>query len=265
MRTDHLATLVEATDLLNIELPDRRWADESHLEWLYRANPFGEAVFGFRRSDKRLDAHYALIPQEYSGPAGPERLMFSLNAVTRGVAQRNGHFWSIGEEVYERAATEYGARGIIGVSNDNSTPPVVKRLGWRLLGPLPVRIVPRSAARPAPAVEHHVLDDELLASARFEEVVSGLDQPVGWGWRNRPTLAYLRWRLSSPNTEPFHLHVTDDLVVLSVPSHLGPVRASVVLKVLPRREVTTPIDAGPAASAARPGSTRMPVPSTAAM
>lgn len=249
MRTDNLATLVEATDLLNIELPDRRWADETHLEWLYRGNPSGEAIFGFRRDGQRLDAHYALIPQEYRSAAGPERLMFSLNAVTRSVGQRKGHFWSIGEEVYARAADEYAARGIIGVSNDNSTPPVVKRLGWRLLGPLPVRIVPRTSPRPSTVVEHHVADAEFLASPRFEEIASGLDQPVRWGWRNRPTPTYLRWRLASPNTEPFHVHVTDDLVVVSVPSHLGPLPASVVLKLLPRREPVAPLDAGPVVAA----------------
>lgn len=249
MRTDHLATLVEATDLLNIELPDRRWADESHLEWLYRANPFGDAIFGYRRDGDRLDAHYALIPQEYRGPAGPERLMFSLNAVTRSVGQRKGHFWSIGEEVYARAAEEHRARGIIGVSNDNSTPPVVKRLGWRLMGPLPVRIVPRNAPYSAASLEHHLVDADFLASARFDELVSGLDHPGTWGWRNRPTPTYLRWRLASPNTEPFHLHVSDDLLIVSLPSHLGPLRASVVLKMLPRVEVSSPLDAGPAVAA----------------
>ena len=249
MRTDHVATLVEATDLLNIELPDRRWADESHLEWLDRANPFGEAVFGFRRDGDRLDAHYALIPQEYRSASGPERLMFSLNAVTRSVGQRKGHFWSIGEEVYARAAEEYGARGIIGVSNDNSTPPVVKRLGWRLMGPLPVRIVPRSALHGGVAVEHHLVDVDFLASDRFEQIVSGLDHPVAWGWRNRPTPTYLRWRLASPNTEPFHLHLSEDLVMVSLPSHLGPLRASVVLKLIPRNETVAPVDAAPMVAA----------------
>jgi hypothetical protein len=62
-RTDGDATLVEATDLLNIELPDRRWRDQSHLEWLYGANPYGAGIYGFRRDGERLDAHYGLIPQ----------------------------------------------------------------------------------------------------------------------------------------------------------------------------------------------------------
>jgi len=242
-RTDGDATLIEATDLLNIELPDRRWRDQSHLEWLYGANPFGPGIFGFRREGDRLDAHYGLIPQSYRTPDGPMRMMFSLNAVTRNVAQRQGHFWSIAEEVYSRAREEYGAGGLVGVSNDNSTPPVVKRLGWRLMGPLPVRVV-----RPLqvdPAVVHHQVSREFLESTDFLAATEGLDQPVAWGWRNGCTTEYLRWRLASPNTEPFHVHVSDDLFAVSVPSHYGPLSVAVVVKLLPRRPVEHPVDAGP--------------------
>ena len=241
-RTDHLATLVEATDLLNIELPDRRWRDETHLAWLYDENPYGPGIYGFRRSGARLDAHYALIPQEYRTSTGPMRMMFSLNAVTRNVAQRQGHFWSIAEEIYARALDEYGAQGIIGVSNDNSTPPVVKRLGWRLMGPLPVKVVVPLVGRDH-AADHDEANAELLGSARFEELVSGLDHPVDWGWRNGYTPEYLRWRLGAPNIEPFHLHVDDDLVAVSVRSHVGPVPAAVVVKLMPRHDVSAPVPA----------------------
>jgi len=240
-RTDGDATLVEATDLLNIELPDRRWRDQSHLEWLYGANPYGAGIYGFRRDGERLDAHYGLIPQSYRTPDGPMPMMFSLNAVTRNVAQRQGHFWSIAEEIYARALDEYGAQGIIGVSNDNSTPPVVKRLGWRLMGPLPVRVVPRGRAEPG--VEHHAVTPGFLASERFAAAVDGLDQDVAWGWRNRYTPDYLRWRLAPPNAEPFHVHTSADLVAVSVPSHAGPVPVAVVVKLMPRRSVTDRIDA----------------------
>ena len=242
IRTDHLATLVEATDLLNIELPARRWRDESHLEWLYGANPFGPGIYGFRRTGDRVDAHYALIPQEYRTPAGPMRMMFSLNAVTRAVAQRQGHFWSIAEEIYARALDEYGAQGIVGVSNDNSTPPVVKRLGWRLMGPLPVKVVPPVVGRDH-AADHHEVTPEFLTSPTFEELTSDVDHPVDWGWRNGYTPTYLRWRLGAPNIAPFHLHVDDDLIAVSLRSHFGPVPAAVIVKLLPRHDVAAPISA----------------------
>jgi hypothetical protein len=187
-RSDHDGTLMEATDLLNVELPDRRWADESHLRWLYHENPFGDGFYGFRREGERVDAHYAVIPQDYRTPEGPMRMVFSLNAVTRSVGQRKGHFASIAEEVYARCAEEYGAQGIIGVTNANSTPPVVKRLDFRLMGPLPVRVMP-GFGRAAVGVDHQRATGE---------------------------------------------HRSDDLVAVSVPSHYGPVRAAVIVKLCPR-------------------------------
>jgi len=253
LRTDSLATLVEATDLLNIELPDRRWSDQTHLEWLYGANPYGRGIYGFRREGARLDAHYAHVPQLYRTPNGPMRMMFSLNAVTRAVGQRRGHFWSIAEELFARDLAEYGAQGIIGVSNDNSTPPVVRKLDFRLLGPLPVRVVPRGRGIGAgvgqrvgqgvgsDAVDHHLVDLEFLASETATAAFEDLDHPVEWGWRNVASPEYLRWRLASPNTAPFSVHVTDELVAVSTTSHLGPVPAAVILKLMPRRPLARPL------------------------
>lgn len=243
-RTDHLATLAEATELLDAELHHQRWADASHLEWLYHANPYGPGIYGFRLTGDRVDAHYANIPQLYRTPDGPMRMMFSLNAVTRSVAQRQGHFWSIAEELYARDLAEYGAQGVIGVSNDNSTPPVVKKLDFRLLGPLPVKVVPAGRAED---VDSYQVTPEWLASGEAERVLDGLDHPVDWGWRNMTTVEYLRWRLASPNTVPFHVHVGRDMVAVSTTDSAGPVTAAVVLKLMPRR----PLAPGTTVSAQR--------------
>lgn len=239
-RTDGDATLVEATDLLNVELADRRWADQSHLEWLYHRNPFGDGIYGFRRDGERLDAHYANIPQRYRTPDGPMNMMFSLNAVTRGVAQRRGHFWSIAEEVYARAADECGAQGVIGVSNDNSTPPVVKRLDFKLLGPLPVTVVP--ASPPSGRVASAEVNDAWL-DVHAEDWFGGLDHPVRWGWRNRMTPEYLRWRLTAPNVASFSVHRGDEVLAISVGAHLGPIRAAVIVKLIPLEDVRERVSA----------------------
>jgi hypothetical protein len=243
-RTDDAATLTEASDLLNIELSHRKWADRQHLDWLYHANPYGPAIYGFRRDGDRLDAHYANIPQLYRTPAGPMRMMFSLNAVTRSVAQRKGHFWSIAEELYARDLAEYGAQGVIGVSNDNSTPPVVRKLDFRLLGPLPVRVIP---AGPSDSIDSAEVTPEWLGSAQAQSTLADLDHPVEWGWRNMTTPDYLQWRLAAPNIDPFHVHVSDDMVAVSVASAFGPVPAAVVVKLMPRR----PVPSGQSISAQR--------------
>ena len=69
-REDHR----QNTELLNAELPDRRFADESYLSWLYDANPLGRAyTHSIDDESGRRVGHYALIPQRYrdrNGPAG---------------------------------------------------------------------------------------------------------------------------------------------------------------------------------------------------
>jgi hypothetical protein len=156
-------TFEEARELLNAELPDPRFVDDAYLDWLYRQNPYGPAITGFRRSGtapeagtangagtvdgagagdpdtgerSRLDGHYALIPQRYVTPDGPIPFMFSLNAVSRSGSQRRGTFVSLTKELFARAA-EAGYVGAIGVTNDNSTR-AVKRTAFRYLGPMPV-------------------------------------------------------------------------------------------------------------------------------
>lgn len=233
-RTDTDASLAAATELLGAELPDPRFGDDAYLRWLYLDNPCGRGFWGNRLEDGRLMGHYAVIPQNYRATDRPVRMVFSLNAVTRSEGQRRGHFVSIGEEVYERAR-EWGADGVIGVSNDNSTPPVVKKLDFRLLGPLPVKVIVPCASI-GDGWEHHEISGSFLDSAEFDRLAVGLDHLPRWGWRNRWTPEYLHWRLSSPNSAGWHLHADDDFVVVSTRSETGPLPVAVILKLMARRK-----------------------------
>jgi hypothetical protein len=220
------------TELLNAELPDTRFQDASYLRWLYDENPVGPGFHDSVDEDGRRMAHYAVIPQEYRCADGPARMVFSLNAVTRSGAQRKGWFTTLGERVYARGA-EWGALGVVGVSNVNSTPPVVKKLDFRLLGPLPVRVFP--AAGPTVPIETHAVDAAFLASVAFDEWAHDLDDFPVEGWVNRWTPTYLRWRLAAPNmTHPYRVHASADLAAITVRDRLGPVPVTVVVKLLPR-------------------------------
>lgn len=231
------------TELLNAELPDARFVDASYLRWLYDENPLGPGFPGSADEEGRRMAHYAVVPQEYRCAAGPARMVFSLNAVTRSGGQRRGWFTKLGEQIYAEAA-EWGALGVIGVSNVNSTPPVVKKLDFRLLGGLPVKVVP-AVGKAEAGVTHHRVDASVLASARFDEIADGLDSFPVEGWVNRWTPAYLRWRLSAPNmASPYWVHVGRDLVVVTALGQLKGRRVPVVLKLIPRHG-----HAGPVASA----------------
>lgn len=233
------------TELLDAELPDPRFRDESYLRWLYHENPHGEAFTESVDDDGQRVAHYGLIPQEYRNANGPAPFVFSLNAVTRSGIQRKGHFTTIAREVYRRAA-EDGVRMVVGVSNENSTPPVVEKLGWRLYCPLPVRVVPRPL-RPAVGWRSIDVDADYLSSGGFGQDTAGLDRHPATNWTNCYTTEHLRWRLSSPNGPGFTLHVGPDLVAVSTRSNFGPVPMAVLLKVLLRpgtsgiRSATPPI------------------------
>lgn len=222
------------TELLNAELPDPRFVDHRYLEWLYDENPHGPGITESvdDEDDGRRVAHYGLIPQEYRDASGPAPFVFSLNAVTRSGIQRKGYFTTIARKVYARAA-EAGYRMVIGVSNENSTPPVVEKLGWRLYCPLPVVVALRSLRRPK-GWDAWPASLAVLASDQLAELAGELDRHPAEHWTNRYTLEHLRWRLASPNSPGFVIHVGPDLVAISTKSHAGPVPMAVLLKLLPR-------------------------------
>ena len=66
---------------------------------------------------------------------------FSLHAVVRSGTQRKGYFQQIGAEIYEEA-TAAGWQLSSGVCNDKSIGAVVKYMGWKTPGPLPVKLCP---------------------------------------------------------------------------------------------------------------------------
>jgi hypothetical protein len=244
---DHTTT----TELLDAELPDPRFVDASYLRWLYDENPIHAGFHESVDEDGVRMAHFAMSPQSYRGPEGPAPFVFSCNAVTRSGVQRKGWFTTLGERLFERAAA-WGALGVIGVSNENSTPPVVRKLGYRLLGPLPVQVVPAvgSAAR---SVQSAQVDPAFLDSAGFADLATDLDRHPARMWTNRWTPEMLRWRLAAPNmASPYWVHSTPDLVAVTAREHVKGVPVTVVLKLLPRGGggAARPLDAGPLVVAA---------------
>lgn len=229
------------TALLDAELPDDRFRDPTYLHWLYDRNPFGPAYQDHVDDDGVRVAHYGLVPQRYRSPVGTSPFVFSLNAVTRSGGQRKGYFSGLCRLLWDRARDD-GVEVIIGVTNSKSLKPVV-RLGWRCIGPLPVRVVPRPLGRPR-GWESHSVDAGLLRSAAFGELATGLDESPVESWTNSWTAEYLRWRLASPNGgHRYAIHADDRLVAISTVHPVGPVPVAVVLKLLPRHGAFGPMPA----------------------
>ncbi len=220
---------VRNTGLLAAELPNHRLVDAAYLRWLYDANPYGHAIT--RQVDEHgvRIAHYAMIPQRYRGPEGPVPAAFSLHAVVRTGTQRKGMFRTLGQEVID-AATAAGWAFAAGVCNDKSIGTVVKYLGWKTPGPLPVKLcVPR---RRASGVDSVAIDDAFRREP-LEQLAADLDASPVRTWTNSYTAEYLRWRLACPHAA-YAVHVADDLVAFSTSDVRFGVRAAVILKLLPR-------------------------------
>jgi GNAT superfamily N-acetyltransferase len=237
------------TALLNQELPDERFQDGAYLRWLYDENPHGPGIWESVDDDDgtRL-AHYALIPQVWRDAAGPQPLVFSLNAVTHRKAQKGGHFKKLGDTIYERAR-ETGKKGILAVPNANSTPAAIKYWKYEFLMQMPVRWVFPRPGRGGSRSDW--VDEQLLASDRFAELIADLDAHPADGWTCSYTPDYLRWRLSQPHAR-YALHETRDVVGISAVSDYRGFPITVIIKMLPKPGVDTsaPVAGAPVVAAA---------------
>ncbi|MBI2705403.1 MAG: hypothetical protein HYX32_08965 [Actinobacteria bacterium] len=238
---------VRNTELLNAELPDERFVDESYLHWLYDENPLGP---GFQESvdeDGVRVAHYALIPQVYRSPDGPEPFIFSLNAVSRSGAQRKGYFGMLQLRVWSRAR-DAGVVAGIGVTNARSHRGV-EIMGWRMVGQMPVQIVLPSPVRPK-GWQSWPVQDNFVDSPTFKELSVGLDDGPVEHWTHSWTPEYLRWRLASPNGARFAVHASDELFAVSTASAFRGVPVAVIVKLLVRGAAAGPVSGHAAVSEA---------------
>ena len=244
-RTDDPAILDAATALLDGELPDPRFVSSDYLRWAYRENPLGRAWERHQQVAEgrttKLVAHYANMPRRYRGPGG-ERTdgAWSLNAVVHHDHQRARHFTRIGLEIYDEAGAD-DRSFVVGVTNEKSTGAVVKYMGWRLVGPLPVRVV-HPLGRGRRRMTHVEIDANWLDSTAFDDFAATVDRHPVSGWVTDYTAEVLRWRLACPETRYF-VHQTDDVALITTVSHLGPIPACVVLKVFPIAGGTATVDA----------------------
>jgi hypothetical protein len=125
--------------LLKLWFPDtplntRRFAEAS-LVWLYTKNPEGLAIGFDAFDDGQLVAHYVCIPTTITGPVGPMKALLSLNTATAHQYQGKGLFTQLACATFA-AATQQGFSCVYGVANKNSTPGLVRKLGFNLVAPL---------------------------------------------------------------------------------------------------------------------------------
>ena len=226
------AELRRTADLLNSVFEHADPLTIGSLRWYYDDNPVGGAAVGRIEDDGRRLGNYALIPQKFVAPDGETRILgLGVDLAVDPIARGSGTFRRTVEDSYARGV-EQGFDGILGVANANSAPRMVASLGWRALEPLPVTLVP-AIGRARGFVSTDIDDSTIsalegLGGSVFPRASSSGFAPV---W----TPEYLRWRLSRPGHD-YSVHVSDDLVVISLRTHVARVPVGVILKVLPRVE-----------------------------
>ena len=232
------AVLADATDLLRTELPDPRLIDDTaYLRWCYRDNPSGPAWERYHYIETPgggrplLVTHHVIAARRFRGPGGRrcEGALFH-NGVTRSGHQRSGHWIRTSQEVYAEARAA-GWDFAVGVGNEMSTPAAIKYLGWRMIRPLPVRVIP-PAGRGQRDLSHVEVSASWLDSAEFQDLAAAVDRHPVAAWATDWTPEALRWRLSCPFAR-YWIHTSDNLALITTRTSHKRLPITVVLKAFP--------------------------------
>ena len=147
------ATLAKYGALFAACFPGTGKFTPAYLQWLYVANPDGNAVGYDAWDGERLAAHYVCVPARAWVEGREVRVLLSLNTATHPDYQGKGLFTKLAAMTYELGA-QAGFDGCYGVANANSTPGFVRKLGFQLVRPLEARVglgAMRHAPKPAAA------------------------------------------------------------------------------------------------------------------
>lgn len=210
-----------------------------YLTWQYRENPVGRAVEINRYDGQRLVAHMAGVPQTFHRRVGGQDevipAVILINIAISETARGRGLMTEIGWACFAGAHAQLGDSALIGVPNAASTPGYTGKLKFRLVGQLPVTVLPPvwpSLAR----IESRAVDDAYLESARFRELLDSVDSEPGSGWSQRWTPEVLAWRMRKPGVR-YAIHASNEAVFISTVAHFHGIPVCVIVKTLPKRGV----------------------------
>ena len=232
------AVLADATDLLRAELPDPRLIDDTaYLRWSYRDNPSGPAWERYHYIEAPdggrplLVAHYVVAARRFRGPEGRRcEAALSQHSAIRSGYQRARHFTRLGREIYAEAKAA-GRDFVVAVCNAKSTRACIKYLGYRMIGPLPVRVIP-PAGRVRRDLSHALVTPSWLENDGLDDFAAAVDHHPVAAWSIDWTAETLRWRLACPFAR-YWVHANDDLALVTTRITHKKLPITVVLKTFP--------------------------------
>ena len=224
--------------LLGEVFPGKRPARTDYLEWLYRDSPFGEVVESNLDDGRGRIGHYAVVPVALVKDGLPELGALSLNTAVHERARGAGAFVQLASETFAKAR-ERGITAVVGVANANSTPGFLRRLGFELIGPLPVNVL---LPLPGPAHGFHsgwASGSSLPDGAGAGELEPLLAAPAS-GRARAWTAETLRWRLAQPDAR-YALHRNGEVLAVSCLDRRNGVRVAILLKVFASSPLNRPL------------------------
>jgi GNAT superfamily N-acetyltransferase len=184
------------------------WLEDEHhaafFDWKHRTNPFGPSPAWVALDRDRIVGFRVLMRWEFQDSDRVARAVRAVDTATDPAYQGRGIFSSL----TRRAVAELGVEGVhfvFNTPNDQSLPGYLK-LGWQIVGRLPVSARPRSLATLVRMARARTAADLWSTPSRAgvdasdaladEPALAHLieSQPPRPGLRTRLTPAVIRWR-----------------------------------------------------------------------
>lgn len=174
------------------------------FRWKHRENPFGDSPGWVATTEDRVVGFRSFLRWRFSGEDREVEAVRAVDTATSPSHQRRGIFKRLTLQSLDALATQ-GVRFVFNTPNSQSRPGYLK-MGWKILGRVPVSVRPSSAAalprlvrarvpakrwgvaNTAGVPAHHVLTQ----TAALDELLAA--QPQTSGLRTARTAPYLAWR-----------------------------------------------------------------------
>jgi hypothetical protein len=214
---------------------------ERFLEWKHRANPFGSSYEWVATVDGAIVGYRSFLCWELVAGGVVRKAVRAVDTATDRDHLGKGIFRALTMHGLEHLATQDVA-WVFNTPNDASRPGYLK-MGWSVVGKLPVAIVPRS-----PMSVRHARRARQAATrwsepcTAFEPAVDAIERVVADDepaktdrWSTNRTLPYLRWRYGLDDLHYRGVEVDGAVVVFRV-RRRGPLLEALIADVVGRPE-----------------------------
>ena len=183
-------------------VPDELFA--RFFDWKHRQNPFGESPSWVATAEERVVGFRTFMRWEFDYEGRTRRVVRAVDTATHPEYQGRGIFSRLTRAAIDEMRVD-GVDFVFNTPNDNSRPGYLK-MGWHVVGRLPVSVRMRSVTSPTRMLRARVPADKWSAECRAGEPaldVLGDDQAIADllsaqratpALRTRRSPEFLRWR-----------------------------------------------------------------------